>query len=83
MFVPRPVDRSKKRAVSMTYGLMEGFLPQLSGSPERLSLAGGLLRSQISCVEGRRVITMRELKVQIGNSSLGITSEWPATLDQM
>jgi len=35
---------------------------------ECLSLAGGLLRSQISCVEGRRSITMRELKVQIGNS---------------
>ena len=32
------------------------------------SLAGGLLRSQISCVEDRGSISMRELKVQIGNS---------------
>jgi len=35
---------------------------------ERLSLPDGLLRSHISCVEGRRSTTMRELKVQIGNS---------------
>jgi len=36
----------------------------------------GLLRSQISCVEGGRSTTMRELKVQIRNS--GITSTKPA-----
>jgi hypothetical protein len=35
---------------------------------ERLSLTGGLLWSQISCVEGIKNIRMREVGVQIGNS---------------
>jgi ketosteroid isomerase-like protein len=42
---------------------------------ERLSLAGELLRSHISCIERGRSITIREPKIQIGNSTFGESQE--------
>ena len=45
-----------------------GLVSWAENEPSALSSIGGAAWSQISCVEGRRSITMRELRVRIGNS---------------
>jgi hypothetical protein len=49
-------------------------MAQTSRRNASASLAG--CSGQISCVEGRRSITMRELKVQIGNSGLRVNGSF-------
>src|SRR5271155_231810 len=82
--IESPYPLATRRRILFSYWLSIGEnlsrqLPDWGGEFELLVTLGGqpgLLRSQISCVEGGRSTTMRELKVQIGNS--GITSTKPA-----